>query len=67
MMSSMLKRLSCIIYLQFTSGETFMHEEREQKINLSYLCFIVVGTLNHGYPLLQYKDTVPARLSLVSR
>jgi hypothetical protein len=34
-MSSMPKRLSCIIYLRFTSGETFMHEEREQKINLS--------------------------------
>jgi hypothetical protein len=26
-----------------------------------------VGTLNQGYPLLQYEDTVPARLSLVAR
>jgi hypothetical protein len=26
-----------------------------------------VGTLNQGYPLLQHKDTVPARLSLVAR
>jgi hypothetical protein len=26
-----------------------------------------VGTLNQGYPLLQHKDTVPARLSLVTR
>ena len=25
------------------------------------------GTLNQGYPLLQYEDTVPARLSLVAR
>jgi hypothetical protein len=25
-----------------------------------------VGTLNQGYPLLQYEDTVPARLSLVA-
>jgi hypothetical protein len=33
--SSMPKRLSCIIYLRFTSGKTLMHEEREQKINLS--------------------------------
>jgi hypothetical protein len=24
-----------------------------------------VGTLNQGYPLLQYKDSVPVRLSLV--
>jgi hypothetical protein len=26
-----------------------------------------VGTLNQGYPLLQYEDTVPAHLSLVAR
>jgi hypothetical protein len=26
-----------------------------------------VGTLNQGYPSLQYEDTVPARLSLVAR
>jgi hypothetical protein len=26
-----------------------------------------VGTLNQGYPLLQYEDTVLARLSLVTR
>jgi hypothetical protein len=26
-----------------------------------------VGTLNRGYPLLQYEDTVLARLSLVAR
>jgi hypothetical protein len=26
-----------------------------------------VGTLNQGYPLLQYEDTVPARLFLVVR
>jgi hypothetical protein len=26
-----------------------------------------VGTLNQGYPLLQYEDTVPTRLSLVAR
>jgi hypothetical protein len=26
-----------------------------------------VSTLNKGYPLLQYEDTVPARLSLVAR
>jgi hypothetical protein len=25
-----------------------------------------VGTRNQGYPLLQYEDTVPARLSLVA-
>jgi hypothetical protein len=25
-----------------------------------------VGTLNQGYPLLQYEDTVPARPSLVA-
>jgi hypothetical protein len=25
-----------------------------------------VGTLNQGYPLLQYEDTVPVRLSLVA-
>jgi hypothetical protein len=25
-----------------------------------------VGTLKQGYPLLQYEDTVPARLSLVA-
>jgi hypothetical protein len=25
------------------------------------------GTLNQGYPLLQYEDTVPVRLSLVAR
>jgi hypothetical protein len=25
-----------------------------------------VGTLNQGYPLLQYEDMVPARLSLVA-
>jgi hypothetical protein len=34
------KRLSCIIYLRFTSDKTFMHEEREQK-KLTYLCCIV--------------------------
>jgi hypothetical protein len=28
---------------------------------------VPVGTLNQGYPLLQYEDTVPARLSLVAR
>jgi hypothetical protein len=27
----------------------------------------IVGTLNQGYPLLQYEDTVSARLSLVAR
>jgi hypothetical protein len=27
----------------------------------------VVGTLNQGYPLLEYEDTVPAQLSLVAR
>jgi hypothetical protein len=27
---------------------------------------VFVGTLNQGYPLLQYEDTVPARLSLVA-
>jgi hypothetical protein len=26
-----------------------------------------VGTLNQGYPLLQYEDTVPARVSLVAQ
>jgi hypothetical protein len=26
-----------------------------------------VGTLNQGYPLLQYEDTTPVRLSLVAR
>jgi hypothetical protein len=26
-----------------------------------------VGTLNQGYPLLQYEDTVPAQLSLEAR
>jgi hypothetical protein len=26
-----------------------------------------VGTLNQGYPLLQYEDTVPVRLSLAVR
>jgi hypothetical protein len=26
-----------------------------------------VGTLNQGYPLLQYEDTVPSRLSLVAQ
>jgi hypothetical protein len=26
-----------------------------------------VGTLNQGYPLLQYEDTVPVRLSLAAR
>jgi hypothetical protein len=26
-----------------------------------------VGTLNQGYPLLQYEDTVPTQLSLVAR
>jgi hypothetical protein len=30
-------------------------------------CIKYVGTLNQGYPLLQYKDTVPAQLSLVAR
>ena len=29
--SSMPKRLSYIIYIQFTLGKTFMHEERKQK------------------------------------
>jgi hypothetical protein len=27
---------------------------------------VCVGTLNQGYPLLQYEDTVPTRLSLVA-
>jgi hypothetical protein len=38
-MSSMPKRISCIIYLGVTSGKTFMHEERAK---LTYLCFIVI-------------------------
>jgi hypothetical protein len=27
----------------------------------------IVGTLNEAYPLPQYQDTVPARLSIVAR
>jgi hypothetical protein len=29
--------------------------------------FASVGTLNQGYPLLQYEDTVPVRRSLAAR
>jgi hypothetical protein len=34
------KRLLCIIYLRFTSGKTFMHDKREQGINLSVFYII---------------------------
>jgi hypothetical protein len=30
-------------------------------------CFVTVGTLKQGYPLLQHEDAVPVRRSLATR
>jgi hypothetical protein len=40
---------------------------KQMRYKILIIGFMVVGTLNQGYPLLQYEDTVPARLSLVVR
>jgi hypothetical protein len=37
------------------------------KFLLRMVILVVVGTLNQGYPLLQYEDTVPVRRSLAAR
>jgi hypothetical protein len=41
-------------------------EKQEDILNEEHDKFVNVGTLEQGYPLLQYEDTVPARLSLVA-
>jgi hypothetical protein len=33
---------------------------------LLFFMIVFVGTLKQGYPLLQYEDAVPTRLSLVA-
>jgi hypothetical protein len=56
-MSNLNYNLSCIY-----------HETLSNKLTIyKIIQYPYVGTLNQGYPLLQYEDTVPVRLSLAAR